>query len=192
MNMATRQQVIEGFRKFVEYPPGAVMLISALVVLALVLFRGPIAAGYASFLSDLQQVKTDTSPPCTAGDVRSLAAAVNTAETSCVAHWLALDAGSGDQGPLLHAAVGTGNTTILYLLLTSGRFDPNATTGAGETPLHAAVRIGRPDMVCHLIAHGAQRHLPNRDAHTPVDLARDLSNPDLVALIEGDTCLPAE
>ena len=191
MHRATRQQVIEGFRKFAEYPPGVVILLSALVVLAMVLLRDPIAAGYASFLSDLQQVKTDPPPPCTSQDVHSLAAAVDTAEASCVAHWLTQGAGSGDQ-PLLHAAVGTGNTTILYLLLTSGRFGPNDTTGAGETPLPAAVRMGRPDMVCHLIAHGAQRHFPNRDFITPLDLARDLSDPDLVALIEGDTCLPAE
>ena len=189
--MTTRQQVIEGFRKFAEYPPGVVILLSALVVLALVLLRDPIAAGYESFLSDLQQVKTDPPPPCTAGDVRSLAAAVNTAETSCVAHWLTHDAGSGDQ-PLLHAAVGTGNTTILYLLLTSGRFDPNDTTGVGETPLHAAVRVSRPDMVCHLIAHGALRHFPSRDFVTPAELARALSDPDLAALIEGESCLPAK
>ena len=77
-------------------------------------------------------------------------------------------------------------------LLTSGRFDPNDTTGAGETPLHAAVRVSRPDMVCHLIAHGAQPHLSNRDSHTPLDLARALSDPDLAALIEGDSCLPAK
>ena len=191
MQMTTRQHVIQGFRKFVEYPPGAVFLGSALVVLALVLLRGPIAAGYASFLSDLQQVKTDTPPPCTSQDVRSLAAAVNTAETSCVAHWLTQDAGSGGQ-PLLHAAVGTGNTTILHLLLTSGRFNPNDTTEAGETPLHAAVRVSRPDMVCDLIAHGALRHFPNRDFITPPDLARALSDPDLAALIEGESCLPAQ
>ena len=93
---------------------------------------------------------------------------------------------------MLHAAVGTGNTTILYLLLTSGKFGPNDTTVAGETPLHAAVRMGRPDMVCHLIAHGALSHFPNRDFITPLDLARALSDPDLAALIEGESCLPAK
>ena len=46
--------------------------------------------------------------------------------------------------------------------------------------------------MCRLLTHGALSHVPNRDFITPLDLARDLPDPDLVALIEGETCLPAE
>ena len=55
-----------------------------------------------------------------------------------------------------------------------------------------AGRNSRPDIVCRLLTHGALSHLPNRDSHTPLDLARALSDPDLAALTEGETCLPAE
>ena len=51
-----------------------------------------------------------------------------------------------------------------------------------DTPLHVAVRNGQPDMVYRLLAHGALSYVPNRD----------LPDQDLVALTEGDTCLPAE
>ena len=92
----------------------------------------------------------------------------------------------------MYRATAGGNVQMLDLLLNSGHFDPNRPTAEGETALHAAVRQERPDLVCRLLTHGALSHLPNRDSNTPLDLARDLPDPDLVALIEGETCLPAE
>ena len=97
-----------------------------------------------------------------------------------------------EEPSLLYRATAGGDIQILDLLLNTGHFDPNLPTADGDTALHAAVRNGRPDMVCRLIAHGALSHLPNHESITPLDLARDLSDQDLVVLIESETCLPAE
>ena len=126
----------------------------------------------------------------------TLAGAVAHSDVRCVDYWMQEDipasaAFAGEQ-PLLYVAAGGSDVRILTLLLDSGQFNPNIPTADGDTPLHAAVRNGRPDMVCRLIAHGALSHVPNHNFITPLDLARDLSEQDLVALIEGETCLPAE
>ena len=114
----------------------------------------------------------------------------------CVDYWLqrGVPASEGFVGahPLLYVAAGGSDVRVLALLLNSGQYDPNLPTADGNTPLHVAVRNGQPDMVCRLLAHGALSHLPNRDFMTPLDEARDLSDQDLVALIEGEACLPAE
>ena len=93
--------------------------------------------------------------------------------------------------PLLHVAAEKSDPNILDLLLHSGHFDPNRPTVDGETPLHAAVRRGHPDLVCHLIMHGALSRIPNRDFITPLDLARELPEQDIAAMLENSGCLPA-
>ena len=145
----------------------------------------------------LGQIRTDIKDSCELrfeGD--TLAGAVADSNVRCVDYWLQEDipasaAFAGEQ-PLLYVAAGKSDVRVLALLLNSGHFDPNLPTADGDTPLHAAVRNGQPDMVCRLLAHGALSRVPNRDFVTPLDEARDLSDQSLVTLIESETCLPAE
>ena len=145
----------------------------------------------------LGQIRTDIKDSCVLrfeGD--TLAGAVADSNVRCVNYWLQEDipasaAFAGEQ-PLLYVAAGKSDVRVLTLLLSSGQFDPNMPTADGNTPLHVAVRNGQPDIVCRLIAHGGLSHVPNRDFITPLDLARALSDQDLAALIEGESCLPAE
>ncbi len=117
----------------------------------------------------------------------TLAGAVAASDVRCVDHWLRQVApvDRGEQ-PLLHVAVAADNALVLSRLLDSGRFNPNQPAAHGDTSLHAAVRKGRRDMVCLLLSHGSNRHFPNGDHVTPLDLAADR---DRVALLEGDVCL---
>ena len=125
----------------------------------------------------------------------TLVGAVAKNNARCVSFWLQRgQAGSAlvEDPSLLYRATAGGDIQILDLLLNTGQFDPNLPTANGDTPLHVAVRNGHPDMVCRLLTHGALSHVPNRDSMTPLDLARDLPDQDLVTLIESETCLPAE
>ena len=144
----------------------------------------------------LGQTRTDLQSSCELQSGGTLAAAVADSNARCVDYWLQrgvpTDAAFAGEQPLLYVAAEESDVRVLALLLNSGHFDPNLPTADGDTPLHASVRNGQPDMVCRLLAHGALSRVPNRDFITPLDLARDLPNQDLVALIEGETCLPAE
>ena len=144
----------------------------------------------------LGQTRTDLQSSCELQSGGTLAAAVVDSNARCVNYWLqrGVPANAAFVGahPLLYVAAGGSDVRILALLLNSGQYDPNLPTADGNTPLHAAVRNGRPDMVCRLLTHGALSQVPNRDFVTPLDLARALPDPDLVALIEGEACLPAE
>ena len=126
------------------------------------------------------------------GDLRG---AVTTNLTRCVQYQLAQDNSprpllTGEQ-PLLYVAAAQSDLHTLELLLRSGQFDPNLpTVGDGDTPLHAAVRRGQPDLVCRLLLYGARSHIPNRNSITPLDVARDLPDPYMVELLGGPACLP--
>lgn len=87
-------------------------------------------------------------------------------------------------------AVAADNALVLSRLLDSGRCNPNPPDIHGNTPLPAAVQKDRRDRVCLLLSHGSNRHFPNGDHVTPLDLATARAARDLVALWEGDGCLP--
>ena len=144
----------------------------------------------------LDQTRTDLKVSCELQSGGTLAGAVVDSNARCVDYWLqrGIPASEGFVGehPLLSVAAEGSDVRVLTLLLNTGHFDPNLPTADGDTPLHVAVRNGHPDMVCRLLAHGGLSHVPNRDFTTPLDEARALSDQDLAALIEGESCLPAE
>ena len=144
----------------------------------------------------LGQTRTDLQSSCELQSGGTLAAAVADSNARCVDYWLQrgvpTDAAFAGEQPLLYVAAEESDVRVLALLLNSGHFDPNLPTADGDTPLHASVRNGQPDMVCRLLAHGALSRVPNRDFVTPLDEARALSDQDLVTLFEGAACLPAE
>jgi ankyrin repeat protein len=86
---------------------------------------------------------------------------------------------SGAHGiPLMfHAALG-GDVKLAELLVERGGGDQIA--GA----LHGAVWYGRLEMAEWLIQHGADRNRPNFQGKTPLELARELGDTAMVALLE--------
>ena len=55
--------------------------------------------------------------------------------------------------------------------------------GAG-TPLQKAVELGRTDLVNYLLRKGADVSIANPKGETPLDIAKRLSNLEIVALLE--------
>ena len=120
----------------------------------------------------------------------TLAGAVEAGDARCVDHWLHQDPTAANVGnpPLLYVAAGGDNALVLASLLVSGRFEPNMPNAAGNTPLHVALQNGRHDMVCRLLAHGANMHLPNSKNITPLELAARSEDKSLRALLESNAC----
>ena len=152
-----------------------------------------VAAAVAIF--SLFSYWTDLRNSCELHPDGGLRGAVTANLSRCVQYQLSQDNSprpllTGEQ-PLLYVAAEHGNLHTLDLLLRSGQFDPNLPTVDGDTPLHAAVRRGQPDLVCRLLLHGARSSIPNRDFITPLDAARDFPDPDMAELLKGTACLPA-
>ena len=82
-------------------------------------------------------------------------------------------------GTPLHYAVGEGRNEIAKLLIAKGA-NVNAKDGNGSTPLHYAntKEIAEP-----LIAEGANVNAKNKDGKTPLDLAIQVRNTELAALL---------
>jgi len=61
--------------------------------------------------------------------------------------------------------------------------DPNAYTSQGDTLLHLAVYGNRLRMAEILLRHGADATRQNRDGKTPIDIARDFANSQMIDLL---------
>ncbi|XP_049945377.1 ankyrin-3-like isoform X2 [Schistocerca serialis cubense] len=81
----------------------------------------------------------------------------------------------------LHLAARNGHTAVVQLLLTSA--DCNATKSGGDTPLHLAVREGHADVAAVLLQAGADRGARNEAGNTPLDLARQANNQQLIDML---------
>ena len=196
---------ILGVRPLTFDKPGTPRWLKVTAVIGMLYMLGAVAA-YE--IVTVVQIRTNIKSSCVLRPGGTLAGAVAGHDVRCVDYWLQrgvpANAGFAGDHPLLYVAVAAedSDARVLTLLLNSGQFDPNMPTADGDTPLHAAVRNSRHDMVCRLIAHGALSHVPNLDSITPLDLARASITPldlaraspdqDLVALMEGEACLPAE
>ena len=55
--------------------------------------------------------------------------------------------------------------------LLEARADPNARCALGETPLHAAARLGKAEAICALVQGGADARAQSTSYHTPWDVA---------------------
>lgn len=106
---------------------------------------------------------------------------------------LLLDAGAkvdagliGRDGPL-HSAASLGNYELIQLLLSKGA-DANARGQGGRTPLHAIASAGRNNDSGRLngakllLEFGAKLDATNSQGQTPLMLAQQMSNADLVEL----------
>jgi ankyrin repeat protein len=63
--------------------------------------------------------------------------------------------------------------------------DPNARQHGGFTPLHEAVLNRNRELVQLLLQHGADAKLANEKDVTPIDLARERSDAELLAMLEN-------
>ena len=71
----------------------------------------------------------------------------------------------------LHAAAGAGGLDSFTHLITVHMAAVNATTSAGETPLHNAARNGHVSIVATLLALGAGVNAKENSGHTPLRIA---------------------
>jgi ankyrin repeat protein len=88
--------------------------------------------------------------------------------------------------PLHSAAAHSDQTKAVDLaraVLEAGA-EPNARQQGGFTPLHAAVLNQNRELVQLLLRHGADSTLANEKTATPIDLAREAANPELLTMLE--------
>lgn len=83
----------------------------------------------------------------------------------------------------LAAAAVRGDLAAVRTLLDAGA-DVNARTAGGSTALITATLWNRFDIVCLLLARGANPSVADADGWTAVDIARHRRYADLVLLIE--------
>ncbi|XP_057684338.1 GA-binding protein subunit beta-2-like [Corythoichthys intestinalis] len=87
-----------------------------------------------------------------------------------------------DRTPL-HMAAAEGHTIIVELLVRSGA-DINAKDMLKMTALHWAAQHGHHGVVESLIKHGADVHALSKFDKTPLDIAVDIQNTDLMLLLQ--------
>jgi tankyrase len=88
----------------------------------------------------------------------------------------------------IHNAASYGHVDVASLLIQSG-CDVNSQDVYLFTPLHEAVLKRKYEICKLLVRNGANVSLKNRDGHSPLDLALQLNDPDLIDLIRGDCAL---
>merc|ERR1719384_2098954 len=93
-----------------------------------------------------------------------------------------------DQDTALHIAVAKQNMTIIVYLLDYG-VTVNAVNKAGDTALHLAVRLGCSKVSALLERYGADPALKNKDQMSPVDIAYEKMDHDLIELLSPDAQL---
>lgn len=104
---------------------------------------------------------------------------------SLIGHGAQVNGNAKASAPIILAA-GQGNEEVVKLLLDAGA-DANAVNAAnGFTPLHRAIASG-PSMVKLLLDAGAEPGAVNRAGMTPLDLAREANQQELVELLSAES-----
>ena len=124
-------------------------------------------------------------PPCVAAAVCASPSVLNAGTNRCDCP--APSFGSDGADPpghchaenALHLAAGTGDLVSVGYLIAVHMADVNATTSAGETPLHNAARNGHVSIVAALIAAGADVNVTTSAGETPLRV----SDADAAALL---------
>jgi ankyrin repeat protein len=93
-----------------------------------------------------------------------------------------LDARDVVGGTPLHTAAENGSVDVALLLFTKGASINSQTTFFNLTPLHCAILHGRKEMVKLLISIGANITIKDKSGKTPLDLAEESGDQDLVEL----------
>ncbi len=91
--------------------------------------------------------------------------------------------------PSLYEAVMTQDDTLLKALLDAG-VPANTRAPHGDTPLCAALRIGRTDTALLLLMHGADPNTPGIDGHPPIAIASLRRHPQLLRILLADGADP--
>ena len=93
------------------------------------------------------------------------------------------NARNNDGESVLQWAVMTGNPRTARHLLEAGA-NPLAVDLMGNTLLHAAADGGQVDMASAFLSLGVDPRRPNRAGKRPIDVARELKDPEMVKLLE--------
>lgn len=90
--------------------------------------------------------------------------------------------GAAPAMPPIVQAASRGDAPGVEALLAKGA-DANAASSDGGTALMAAARLGRYDIVRHLLVHGAHRDQRDRQGRTAFDFAVERQDTDSIALL---------
>ncbi|TIA54948.1 ankyrin [Aureobasidium pullulans] len=85
----------------------------------------------------------------------------------------------------LHYAATSGNVEVIELLLSQPGVDKNVVSMNGYTPLCDAVRMGRGKSVETLLAHNVEVDTPDNRGRTPLLIASQKSNQNIVKALLG-------
>ncbi|THX14501.1 ankyrin [Aureobasidium pullulans] len=85
----------------------------------------------------------------------------------------------------LHYAATSGNVEVIELLLSQPGVDKNVVSMNGYTPLCDAVRMGREKSVETLLAHNVEVDTPDNRGRTPLLIASQKSNQNIVKALLG-------
>ena len=126
-----------------------------------------------------------------------MSVAVRSAEIPVIS--LLLDHSSIDKGQLVHNAVERSENAIeiLQMLISKGasinqvQYSGHSQSWGHEhfkglgTQLHRAVELGKGDVVRCLLGMGADRSMKDTKGRTPLDIAKDVEDGELVLLLES-------
>jgi len=128
-------------------------------------------------------------------DLTPLSFAIRRAQLSTIK--ILLDQGSIDKGQLVHHAIERSQDSIevLQMLVSKGAsvnviqysehldsWNHEHFKGLG-TPLHRAVELGKSDVTQYLLQIGADRTIKDTKGRTPLDIATDMGDADLIRLL---------
>lgn len=103
-----------------------------------------------------------------------------------IAHGADINAENKQKLRPIHMAIkATGtNLDMLKFLVTNKACNINATDNNGETALHHAVTYGDDKAAKLLVEHGALKNIKNVNGQTPLDIAKEKDNKELIAYLK--------